>query len=56
MGILTITPDENPDEHKSYDLGNPEDVYSLIKCGDNQSVPWYDQAAYRPLITPFIKM
>ena len=30
VGILTITPDENPDEHKSYDLGNPEDVYEII--------------------------
>ena len=30
VGILTITPDENPDEHKSYDLGNPEDVYKII--------------------------
>lgn len=30
IGVLTVTPNENPDEHRSYDLGNPEDVYSLI--------------------------
>lgn len=30
IGILTVTSNENPDEHKSYDLGNPEDVYEII--------------------------
>ena len=30
IGILTVTSNENPDDNRSYDLGNPEDVYKII--------------------------